>query len=645
MSLLAIIAGAALPSFAGVDETVSIRLKLESGQSWTFDQSYREQMKSTKSADGRSESIVIDNRYHRVGQVEVLEAKSGMPTSLRVGFGSECESVMEYNGQVKKVPFPFAGQTITLKRVDDGTIHTDVREPVDTGSMAILRQLFERDMALYPDKEVAVGAKWKADSTLVNQQLGTTGPKDTGAITMELLEIKGTDGRRSAEVAIKIESAKDMGGVVRKTDSAGTALIDLSTGRVTKMSFKGPTSIAGTADGPGPNVRSTPIQWEGTGDSTFSVVSESTTVKMTARAGGVPATTIEKPQPKGGTAGAKTISFQLVSLMDDPNFIGGEFSHFLIPAGWKFDGKVVWDMAMTIPAQPRWRVFDPRSPAEFEGYPTLLYTWRTNGNGLGPPRPAVGSKYAGGIFAQPVKDQFTAIVQVVIPVYRKELAEARIVDKQKLPKLANFVARHNFDAQFSKQNVFAGRIRFEYLVDGQPVEEDVTAVLTLNAPQFGEMSWRVSDIFSTRALKGGLDDTQELRNIMQRSVRPNFNWNQAMGQIALRANKAKIEEIHEIGRRSRAAFDAANKASDAEKIAFESHIKDIGDRALVVDQYIRDVTSYTGTQGPPVELPSGYNHVWQGNNGQFIQTNDPNYNPASDPNRQQYDWTKLSQSR
>ena len=173
----------------------------------------------------------------------------------------------------------------------------------------------------------------------------------------------------------------------------------------------------------------------------------------------------------------------------------------------------------------------------------------------------------------------------------------------------------------------------------------MTAVLTLNAAQFNETSWRLSDIYTTRAPKGTIDDVKQLRQVMQRSVQPNFQWHQAMGQIALGANKAKLAEIQEIGRRSRAAADAANQASDAQKRQFEAHIKDIGDRALVFDQYIRDVTPYTTTQGPPVELPSGYNHIWQGNNGQYIQTNDPNYNPASDPNVQQYSWTKLSQAR
>ena len=653
MSLCTFVACVALCASIRAEETIALRPKMEPGQFWTFDQSYQEQMKSTRSIEGQSESMVNDNRYRRMGQVEVLSAKGGLATSLRVRFGADCESVMEYNAQVKKVPFPFAGQTITLKRAEDGSISTDAREAVDAGSMTAFRLLFERDLPLYPDKQVAVGEKWKADAAIVNQQLGTTGPKDSGAISLELLAVRETGGTRAAEISIRIESTKDMGGVLRKTDNAGTALIDLQTGRVIKLTLKGPMSIAGTSSGPGPNGRPIAVQWEGKGDMSFSVVSEAGIALPPGHGAGatdgtgrgaVPPATGDRA-PAGGAADAKTISFQMGRLMDDPEYIGGEVSRFLIPAGWKFDGKMAWDMAMTLPAQARWRAFDPHGPAEFEGYPTLLFTWRVNRNGLGPPLPPLGSKSAGGIFAQPVNDQFTAILQVVLPAYRKDLLKARVVDKEKLPKLAEYVFKHNFDAANNRQSVFAGRMRFEYTVDGQPVEEDVTAVLTLNAPQFGGSSWRISDIYTTRAPKGSIDEVRQLRMVMQRSLRPDFQWNQAMGQIALGANKAKIAEIQEIGRRSREAFNAANRASDAQKQAFEAHIKDIGDRALVVDQYIRDVTPYNSTQGPPVELPSGYNHVWQGNNGQYIQTNDPNYNPASDPNNQQYSWTKLSQAQ
>ena len=45
-------------------------------------------------------------------------------------------------------------------------------------------------------------------------------------------------------------------------------------------------------------------------------------------------------------------------------------------------------------------------------------------------------------------------------------------------------------------------------------------------------------------------------------------------------------------------------------------------------EYIRGVETYHDPyEDRPVQLPSGYNDVWVSRNGEYVLTNDPNYNP------------------
>jgi hypothetical protein len=61
------------------------------------------------------------------------------------------------------------------------------------------------------------------------------------------------------------------------------------------------------------------------------------------------------------------------------------------------------------------------------------------------------------------------------------------------------------------------------------------------------------------------------------------------------------------------------------------------------DQYIRGVETY---QGPfdkaPVELPSGYNEAWANANGEYIVSNDANFNPNKGSN---VNWQRMNKNK
>ena len=354
----------------------------------------------------------------------------------------------------------------------------------------------------------------------------------------------------------------------------------------------------------------------------------------------------DRAAPPPDVKPAQTWKLETYTLMDDPAYIGGEVSHFLIPAGWKVDGAVHWDLASTFPAQVYLHVYDPKGPAAFGVFPALLYYWDTDRNNKLGYHPPLGSKYAGGIVREPVDDVFTAMHDFVIPAYRKDLLNARVVEKEKLPKLSKWVFDHNFGLPGQTQVVKSGRVRFEYQLNGQDVEEDLIAALSVKRdPQSKTFDWRISSIISTRGPKGTLDELKMTRLVMQRSTVQSLAWYNKLLQLAEMGNRAKLAEIRAVGERSRIFAQMNNQVSDARKKLFEDTQRGNAERALVADQYIRDVTPYSTTQGPPVELPSAYGHAWQGNNGQYIMTNDPIYNPNSDPNNVHAGWTELQRAK
>jgi len=67
--------------------------------------------------------------------------------------------------------------------------------------------------------------------------------------------------------------------------------------------------------------------------------------------------------------------------------------------------------------------------------------------------------------------------------------------------------------------------------------------------------------------------------------------------------------------------------------------QEVNDRiAKNFSQYIRGVDEYKTPDGRPVELPSGYNHVYTNGQGEYVLSNEPGFNPNAYSNQ---NWTRL----
>ena len=342
--------------------------------------------------------------------------------------------------------------------------------------------------------------------------------------------------------------------------------------------------------------------------------------------------------------GAQVMRFETYSVNDDPTYIGGEVSKLLIPAGWKVEGGVVWDMTNTnFPAGSQMRIFNPQGPEAFGSYPDLYYYWSTNAMSMQTMPP--GSNYYGSIVRKPIDDVFRSIIEVAIPKYRKDLANARVIEKEELPKWAE-EALKNMPAINGCQNIAkAGRMRFEYEVNGQPVQEDLYAVLSaIITPQLQFMNWDVKQIASVRGAKGKMQEMKALQQVMERSSRANLAWvNKYVQFVEMRHNVA-MGELEQVGIRSKIFSKLSDQVSDTIRSNYENNQRANDRISEARSQTMRGVTAYDAGGGYKVELPSQYNHAWASPDGQYIVSNDPNYNPNADNNNHST-FTEMQQAR
>jgi hypothetical protein len=92
--------------------------------------------------------------------------------------------------------------------------------------------------------------------------------------------------------------------------------------------------------------------------------------------------------------------------------------------------------------------------------------------------------------------------------------------------------------------------------------------------------------------------------------------------------RAKLQEIHAIGEFSRALARASDEISSQRMQQWEetNRRQDRIDREW--SEYIRGTETYNDpVRGEPVELPSGASHTWVSRGGEYLQTDNPNFNP------------------
>jgi len=338
---------------------------------------------------------------------------------------------------------------------------------------------------------------------------------------------------------------------------------------------------------------------------------------------------------------AKLQKFYTYSYIDP--MVGIEVFRLLMPGDWKAEGAIKWEAVPALPARVRFRFYNTKSLSEFNLFPTQDYFWTDNQMFLytNPP----GSLRFGTPVAQPI-DLHTAFTRVIIPKFRGEVSDLKIVEEKEvleLVKLAKGPPTQGVNALAE-----AGKMRIEYNENGKEMEEEFYAAVSqfiINlpgsyySPGYYINYWYIDLIFSFKAEKGKLDAQTKLFQTMLYSFKVNPQWYAKVANVKEQLAQMAIQNIQAVGRMSQIIAQASSEMREDQQRSWE-YRQEINDKiAQNFSDYMRGVDQYYDPFAEKrVELPTGYKNVYSNNLGEYILTDDPNYNPNVGSN---LTWQKL----
>ena len=319
----------------------------------------------------------------------------------------------------------------------------------------------------------------------------------------------------------------------------------------------------------------------------------------------------------------------------DTQGTGLELFRMLIPSGWSFQGGCRWLLDNPgMPAVVCFQMWNPHGTELFEVLPNMNFTWNNNplARGLVPP----GSRYFGAEVRPPVSIR-DALRQYVLPRYRAAVQNLQILNEEPVPELPRLVRSQ---AASSGGTAEGGKLRFRYLWQGWSLDEELYGLVEAfhlpiqTAFSAGQaIFWFIDYLFTFRAQAGRLDGSAALFKAMLASFRLNPAWSAAYEAITRYLAQQQIQRIHHIGQIGEIYARMGSEMRQQNMDGWRRR-QDTYDR-LATDwsRAIRDVDAFFDPHRQElVELPSGYGHAWANNLGEYILTDDPNFNPNLDSN-------------
>ncbi|MGP8243972.1 MAG: hypothetical protein ACLQVN_05580 [Bryobacteraceae bacterium] len=327
------------------------------------------------------------------------------------------------------------------------------------------------------------------------------------------------------------------------------------------------------------------------------------------------------PSASTNLSSGQYLRFKRVSFMDDPRQIGGEVFKLLIPSNWQMEGSMEWVLrsgGMLIDASPRMRVFNPKGVEEVGMMPNLSFRWQ-------------GIRLQDPEVRPPVLDIGAVLRTVVLPKYFPNLRGAQIVSQAELPQLAAAYGKTAPPTPPGSSLQFrAGKVRLEYQQGSTPVDEDVYCVTGILNSRSGALWW-VNLIRFSKAEKGKLEDQYKLFQTVLYSARLNLVWFNIFTQLQKVAFQRAMNVQANIAKTIELLKKNGEAISNSTMQAWKNQMAAQDRMNASFDQYIRGVENYRDSRGETVELPSGYKKAYTNGLGDYVLSDDANFNPNKLP--------------
>lgn len=325
-------------------------------------------------------------------------------------------------------------------------------------------------------------------------------------------------------------------------------------------------------------------------------------------------------QTKGGAIRLKT------QVVQDPQ-LGVEAFRFLMPVDWKVEGGVVWRANPTRPATVSIRLYNPAGVEEIGAVPDIPCVWAPTLPAFGFPP---GSHYLGAEVRPPIADAVEALRNLILPRY-PEVRAAKMVQQEELPEMAAAIGKAYYPDLAGKARFSGGKVRLDYEYQGKPVEMDVYAIVgmwTFPIQGVPMTNWGADGIRYSRAPQGKLDEQYKLFQTVLYSEKLNLQWLNLYSQIQRMMINNQIQASNRAVELSRYLAQTNRQISDTIRRSYEQREAATDRAAANFDRYLRGVDAYRNPFGQnAVELPAGYRNVWANANGEYILSDNANFNP------------------
>jgi hypothetical protein len=309
-----------------------------------------------------------------------------------------------------------------------------------------------------------------------------------------------------------------------------------------------------------------------------------------------------------------------------------------MPSDWKYEGGMQWILDNpAMPSVTAFRVFNPKGNEQFEVFPNHCFFWSNNQQLLSmfPP----GSRYFGSVVMRPVTAQ-NALRNIILNEQRSGFQGLKILKDENVPALPKALGAGKQAQGFGSSEATGAKLRISYIKEGVPVEEEFYAVVeSMSFPvqsmygTFYNTIWYIDYIFSFKAETGKLESNTKTFQTITSSFKLNPKWFAKYSNVIEYMAQQKITQIRSIGEFSRMLSRMSDQVSDEKMQQFESRGKvydevsqKFSDNTLGIDRY------FDPFEGKEVELPSGYGQAWGNNNGEYIMSDNPDYNPNAGSN-------------
>ena len=342
-------------------------------------------------------------------------------------------------------------------------------------------------------------------------------------------------------------------------------------------------------------------------------------------------------QNGSATIAASHTKFRVQEVVDQKQ--GGLVGlRYAVPQDWNAGGKFDWNYSrIYLPLRVSTRSDSPDGSAWLETYPSELFVWLDPRWDRGP----TGFSPTGSIHHKDIH-LVEAMQRYVIARYRGKEKGLQIVGIRPVDGLPQALG-----LPATEGNGVCIRIRYQEGAD--TVDEEFYGFMSklLTIPYHGpqgttyEYHRMLSLVHSMGAKNGKLESMRPTLGRIACSYQTDNVWQQRYQEVIKELNEqfqrnlaqgyAQIAAAGRLSRQLSAQSDAMIRSLDQQRAEANQASSHTDDRAYQAaenfDQYIRGTEKVEDSYGQVSEQPSQYNYHWADGYGNFVHTNDPDYDP------------------